>query len=275
MFLRRRIIGRLLGDAVIGFASVRSLWTKGRPFAQLKRSRMQAKAVDRRHRRVDWFDALIGYFCVDRVWSFVYWHTPQALRGLPVFNSYSYSTYAEHASMLAIPLFWYAALRRRFPIGGLSWAELRGWVWPGAIGVSFMLAMAIGMTFAGLGSGLRQAMVISPGGLIFELTVPGVGEEFLWRGLIQTGLNTSLPYRLPIFGGVGVGTVLAAFGFGATHLGNGGPTPFVILQAGSAVVGGLILGIGYERTNNLLGAVIVHNLANVALFAYIALVLAH
>ena len=237
---------------------------------------MQAKAATHRQRDVDWFDALIGYFCVQQVWSFVYWHTPEALRKLPIFSSYSYSTYADHASMLAVPLFWYAALRRRFPIGGLSWAELRGWVWPGAIGISFMLAMAIGMTFAGLGPGLRQAMVISPGGFIFELTAPGLGEEFLWRGLIQTGLNTSLPYRLPIFGGVGVGTVLAAFGFSATHLANGGqPAPLLILQVFSAVVGGLILGIGYERTNNIWGAVIVHNLANIVLFAYIALVLTH
>jgi len=237
---------------------------------------MQAKAERYGHRSVDWFDALIGYFCVDRVGSFVYWHTPQALRGLPIFSSYSFGTYADHASMLAVPLFWYAALRRRFPIGRLRWAELRGWLWPGAIGTSFMLAMAIGMTVAGLGPGLRQAMVISPGGFIFELTAPGLGEEFLWRGLIQTGLNTSLPYRLPIFGGVGIGTILAAFGFGATHLANGGqPMSLVILQAFSATVGGLILGIGYERTNNIWGAVIVHNLANIVLFAYIALVLTH
>ncbi len=117
-------------------------------------------------------------------------------------------------------------------------------------------------------------MVISTGGFVFELTAPGLGEEFLWRGLIQTGLNTSLPYRLPILGGVGVGTILASLGFGATHLGNGGPHSLMILQVCSATVGGLILGIGYERTNNIWGAVIVHNLSNIALFAYIALVLA-
>jgi len=228
------------------------------------------------HRSVDWFDALVGYLSVGWVWSFVYWHTPAALRGLPVFSSYSYGTYSNHASMLAIPMFWYAVLRRRFPIGGLRWSDLRGWVWPGTFAISFMLAMAVGITLAGLGAGLRQAMVISPAGFIFELTAPGLGEEFLWRGLIQTGLNTSLPYRLPLFGGVGVGTILAALGFGATHLGNGGqPHVLTILQVCSATVGGLILGIGYERTNNIWGAVIVHNLSNIVLFMYIALVLAH
>jgi membrane protease YdiL (CAAX protease family) len=229
-----------------------------------------------RYRTVDWFDALVGYFAVDPVWSFVYWHSPKALRELPVFSSYSFGTYSDHASMLAVPLFWYSVLRRRFPIGALRWSELRGWVWPGAIAIAFMLSMAIGITFAGLGADLRQAMVISPAGFVFELTVPGLGEEFLWRGLIQTGLNTSFPYRIPIFRGVGVGTILAALGFGATHLGNGGqPHLLTILQVCSAVIGGLILGIGYERTNNIWGAVIVHNISNIALFAYIALALAH
>jgi membrane protease YdiL (CAAX protease family) len=183
---------------------------------------MQAKAQVGSHRSVDWFDALVGYFAVDRVWSFIYWHTPTALRGLPVFSSYSYGTYSDHASMLAVPMFWYAVLRRRFPIGDLGWAELRGWVWPAAIAISFILAVAAVATFAGLGAILRQSMVISVGGFVFESTAPGLGEEFLWRGLIQTGLNASLPYRLPIFGGVGVGTILAALGFGATHLGGSG-----------------------------------------------------
>jgi membrane protease YdiL (CAAX protease family) len=103
--------------------------------------------------------------------------------------------------------------------------------------------------------------------LLFQGVMSGLGEEFLFRGLIQTGLNNSLRMRIAAGrASVGVGTVLAALLFGGLHVTNvwyGEPVGIAVVQACFGCFVGLALGIGYERTNNLWGAVITHNVANV------------
>jgi membrane protease YdiL (CAAX protease family) len=64
---------------------------------------------------------------------------------------------------------------------------------------------------------------------------------------------------------VGIGTLLTALLFGGLHLmniGSGEPVNIAIIVAFFGCLVGLGLGIGYERTGNLWGAVITHNIAN-------------
>lgn len=219
-------------------------------------------------RRVTWLDAVIGYAAVAATWWLFVTYAPGWIKYAPHVGPYAY-----HLCDAVVPLFFYLVLRRRFPIGALNWNELRGWMWPL---VSAVCAMAL--TFAatmliGFGSQLRQAFDISLAGFVFSAVAPGLGEEFLWRGLIQSGLDGSLNVRVRFRGyEVGLGTLITALAFGAAHLGNLGAQPFqiTIIQATSATAGGLILGIGYERTQNLWGAIIAHNVADLFLLALIA-----
>lgn len=221
-------------------------------------------------RSVDWFDSLIGYFAVSPLTSFIYWRVPESLRhGLPFLGPY-----VSHACDALVPLLWYSVLRRRFPIGLFRWTELRAWIpfWIAAVVV--MVATFGAALVLGLGPQLPSLMDVSPMGFIFTVTAPPVGEEFLWRGLIQTGLNNTLAPRLRILGlDVGVGTLITAGCFGVVHMGNAASQPYAVtcLQAASAFIGGLILGVGYERTRNLWGAITTHALADATLFACIAM----
>ena len=125
----------------------------------------------------------------------------------------------------------------------------------------------------GLSAELKHVIDISWPALLFQATAPGIGEELLWRGLIQTGLNNSIKSHLRIGKiDIGAGTVITALCFGLAHLPNSGgqSSELTILQVVSAVAGALVLGIGYERTRNLWGAMIVHNLANLALMVMAA-----
>jgi membrane protease YdiL (CAAX protease family) len=170
------------------------------------------------------------------------------------------ATYLAHTWFVAIPLVWFFGLSRRFPIGGLQQAQLRPWY------VLWLLAM-IGNLAQAVTSPTQAAnlppLVPLAGELFFLAVLVGPTEELLFRGLIQTGLNRSMPAAMRWHGWtLSAGTVAAAVGFGLWHLTNLtyqalGPT---VQQVAIATLIGLVIGVVYARTRNLVGASILHSL---------------
>jgi len=89
------------------------------------------------------------------------------------------------------------------------------------------------------------------GGLLMIACAAGVGEELLFRGLIQQGLSD--------WGGAGVGLVLASLLFGAAHALNR-------YYALVTFVMGLYLGLLYQASENIVLVMLVH-----ALYDWVAL----
>jgi membrane protease YdiL (CAAX protease family) len=167
--------------------------------------------------------------------------------------------WADHIWFLAIPLIWYFALKRRFPVGKLSGNSLRRWL-PGwiimlAIAVPFAILTSQKTSLAGVSS---LAIVMN---VLFNGVIVGVSEEFLFRGQVQTGLNNSVEKIVKLGkGSIRLGTILAGVVFAAIHLvGNVSAIPF-------AFVFGIVVGYYYDKTNNIWGAVIIHNIVDLLSF---------
>ena len=88
----------------------------------------------------------------------------------------------------------------------------------------------------------------------------GLGEELIFRSLLQTRLQTSI--------GSFRGLLLASLLFGVMHSGYG--TFYEIMYTSLA---GLILGYMFQKTNNLPFVSLVHGFVNIFLFALIPLYL--
>lgn len=173
------------------------------------------------------------------------------------------ANYVAHAWMAVIALTWFFLLGRRFPVGGLNRAQLRPWF---VVGLILVGVNVIATVASPPGAGLRIA---KPPTLVAELVflafVVGPTEELLFRGLIQSSLNASIRARIWLRSWpVGLGTVLAAVLFGLFHLINVvyQPVGVTLQQALTAVVIGLVLGVLYDRTKNLVGASLVHSVAD-------------
>jgi membrane protease YdiL (CAAX protease family) len=99
--------------------------------------------------------------------------------------------------------------------------------------------------------------------LALLLVVVGPAEELLFRGLVQTGINGSVSAELRLLGWpLRLGTVLAAVAFGLSHLVNLTYQPIgtTAEQVLIAIVIGLVIGVVYDRTRNLIGAAVLHGL---------------
>lgn len=175
----------------------------------------------------------------------------------PVIGSPNYSwtfNWAGHAWFLAIPLIWYFRFGRRFPVGKLYSKIISRWA------PAWILLVAIALLSDVFGSqknslaGVSSLVIVM--NLLFYGVMVGVSEEFVFRGLIQTGLNNSLR-KIVRFGRLNVqlGTVLAAIIFAAFHFGSIFAVPFAFFF-------GVIVGHFYQKTNNLWGAIIIHNLVD-------------
>lgn len=184
--------------------------------------------------------------------------------------------FENHAWMFIVPVFWLLALRRGFPVGSIRWSELRAWAVPFVATMLVSLAALFWAYFSVKHSELRAMADLSLAAMLFQGIMSGLGEEFLFRGLIQTGLNNSISARVRVGTvTIGTGTILTAVLFGGLHLLNvayGEPIAIAVVQASFGCLVGLALGIGYERTNNLWGAVITHNIANVVNAVLLAII---
>jgi membrane protease YdiL (CAAX protease family) len=166
--------------------------------------------------------------------------------------------WAGHLWFLAVPLVWYFALKKRFPVGKLSLGSLRLWL-PALI---IMLAIAVPLDVltsqkTSLSGFTSLAIVMN---LLFNGVIVGVSEEFVFRGQVQTGLNNSVKETVKLGkGNVRLGTILTATVFAALHLQSVYSIPF-------AFVFGMVVGHYYDKTNSIWGAVIIHNVVDLLSF---------
>jgi membrane protease YdiL (CAAX protease family) len=161
---------------------------------------------------------------------------------------------------IAVALFWYLVLRRRFPLGRLDWQGVRQWLplWL----VYVCLALCVGLLGMGNTNSITFFGVLQP----FLLTGPG--EELIFRGIVQTSLTNTFPRllgkrRFP----VRLGTLLAALVFGLFHLINllgvrswWGIAEVALLEVPATFVLGLAIGHYYDRTGKLWGAIVLHGM---------------
>jgi membrane protease YdiL (CAAX protease family) len=170
------------------------------------------------------------------------------------------ANYGAHAFFLAIPLIWWFRSGRRFPLGRLEHGQLRPWyvLWALAAIGQFAVAFLSPPSTVQIHS---MASLIAQ--LVFLAVFVGPAEEALFRGLIQTGMNASIHASVSVGSWrFQAGTGIAAFLFGIWHFTN---LSFQSLgatseQVASAFFVGLVIGVVYDRTKNLIGACVLHNL---------------
>ena len=200
---------------------------------------------------LDWHDSLIA-LGVAALGAAVLLYSGLYLYPAILSPNYSWIfNWSGHLWFLAIPLIWHLGLRRHFPIGKVNASMIRRWL------VAWIILLAISVpadifgsqhtSLAGIGS---LAIIMS---LLFNVILVGVSEEFLFRGQIQTGLNNSFKRTMKVGrANIRIGTILATIAFAAFHLTNVFSLPF-------ALVLGILVGHFYDRTDNLWGAIVIHN----------------
>jgi membrane protease YdiL (CAAX protease family) len=173
------------------------------------------------------------------------------------------ANYIAHAWMATIALGWFFVLGRRFPIGSFK-RRMRPWY----IAAIVLIAVGVGETVASPPSaGFHvPALPTLIAQLVFLAFVVGPTEELLFRGLIQTGLRESLGRW---------GIAIGAFLFGFFHIINlvSQSLGVTAVQVLTAIVIGLVFGVLYDRTRNLVGASLAHSVADssatvIPLFAF-------
>ena len=162
------------------------------------------------------------------------------------------ANYVAHAWMAAIALGWFFLLGRRFPIGSFT-RRMRPWY----IAAVVLIAVSVGETIASPPSaGFHvPALPTLVAQLVFLAFVVGPTEELLFRGVVQTGLRQSLSEW---------GIVVGALLFGFIHVINlvSQPLGATALQVLIAIVTGLVFGVLYDRTRNLVGASLAHSVGD-------------
>lgn len=131
--------------------------------------------------------------------------------------------------------------------------------------VAFVAVRSFGLSALGMGSNGG-----APGWafLLYQATMPGIAEELVYRGVIQSRLNRLFGTRWSLFGAqVGWGFVITAVLFWAIHAFRAEPGeglsfywPTLTLQLWA----GLVFGWIRERTGSVVPAVVSHNILNVA-----------
>ena len=167
------------------------------------------------------------------------------------------ANYIAHAWLAAIALSWFLLLGRRFPIGRLN-QHMRPWY---TVALFLIAVNAVGVV-ASLPPRLHiPGMPTLTAQLVFLAFVVGPTEELLFRGLIQTALNGPATHEGWRVQG---GTVIGAMLFGLYHLLNlAYQSPGATLQQVlTAFVIGLVFGVLYDRTRNLVGASLAHSVAD-------------
>jgi hypothetical protein len=128
-----------------------------------------------------------------------------------------------------------------------------------AVGLSALLSV-LGLT---PGSVLEDAVAAQPTLLLalaaLSVLLVAPAEEFLFRGVIQTRLRRA-------FGPIGA-VAGASLLFGSLHLANyTGPVAPIVAGALLITSVGVVFGVVYERTGNLVVPVLTHGVYNLVLF---------
>ena len=152
---------------------------------------------------------------------------------------------------------------------GLRWPDSAE-VWQAAAGLTaLMLAFTLGRNALIHQLGLPQAENrISLPYLLYLATLPGLAEEFAYRGLLQPQLHRLCGRRWSLLGArLGWGWLITAILFWGIHAWRSSPAGGIFFAWPTLTMQlwiGLGLGVLRERTGSLWPGVIAHNLVNLA-----------
>ncbi len=155
---------------------------------------------------------------------------------------------------------------------GLRWRIATGSQWALLAGIGAMIALPFAIIALAHG---RAMMPATRETLAFQLIMPGVDEELLFRGYFQTRLNAVFHKPWNVLGAqMGWGLPLTAIAFAMVHMSMVGRhfrVEWSIPIALYALMQGLILGWLRERTASLWPCTVAHNLANgvVAVWSFV------
>jgi hypothetical protein len=127
----------------------------------------------------------------------------------------------------------------------------------------FVIVRSAGLRLIGRG---EAGMVPGLEFLLYELTMPGIAEELVYRGVIQTRLNSIFARPWKVFGAsLGWSWIITAVLFWAIHAFrvDGASISFYWPTLTLQLIVGLILGWMRERSGSLLPPIIAHNLVNI------------
>jgi membrane protease YdiL (CAAX protease family) len=218
-----------------------------------RRHLIDARQVRNAMKPLNWRDSILGLGLAIAGAAVLY----SILFFYPIVGSPNYSwafNWAGHAWFVAIPLIWYFRFDKRFPVGKMADKMTTQWapVWILLVAIA-VLADVFGSQKRSLAGVSSLALIMN---LLFYTVLVGISEEFMFRGQIQTGLNNSIEKILRVGRlNVRLGTVLAALIFAAFHSRD-------ILAVPFAFSFGIVVGHYYQKTGNLWGAVIIHNLVD-------------
>ena len=139
-----------------------------------------------------------------------------------------------------------------------------GWFRPG------MVALLIAGAVPGIVFALGSRVHLTGEGWIYLMTMPGLAEEILYRGLFQSVLNSALgrPWRFAgaQFGwGLLITSVLFAGANGLIAIDDRMHAHIVIKAAIAPLIAGTVSGWVRERTNSVWPSVFGHNLSNIVI----------
>lgn len=133
-----------------------------------------------------------------------------------------------------------------------------------ALLAAFVALRAIGLKILGRADSSGS---LNPEYFLYLLTMPGIAEELVYRGVIQSWLNGCLPRPWNFAGApLGLGFVITAVVFWAVHA-------FIVIPPAQisfywpTVTLQLIVGLGFgwlrERTGSIVPGILAHNLVNI------------
>ncbi len=139
-----------------------------------------------------------------------------------------------------------------------------GWVWGAVLGLVLgVVSVTADVLFNG---GLSDAPMKET--FLFQLTMPGLGEEPVYRGVLLALCNRYFVRNWTVFNArIGWGVLLTTLLFAAVHIVEYSPatkdiswsfSPFILLS-------GFLFGWVREKTGSLWPAILAHNLGNTVL----------
>jgi len=178
-------------------------------------------------------------------------------------------SYLTHVPQFVVPLVWY--LVRLRPLLGGDEAGLFRWKRAGTtafvvIGVILVSLNLLDEVVAGNGQTpewARNGAVSVALTLVFQGLIVGFAEEMV----VRVGVQMPLKRRWAGRGRFPWPILVAALAFGLMHLPNyflGQPLGATVIQSGTAAVLGLVIGFYFQRSENYVGAALLHNLFNLA-----------
>jgi hypothetical protein len=142
----------------------------------------------------------------------------------------------------------------------------RDWVKPTLVVLMALLCLPL---FFLLAFGARESLTAE--GWLFQLTIPGLAEEILYRGVIQSFLNRAFGKPWSVFGTrIGWGWVITSLLFMGVHVvwvDKSLHPQFIWADGLGPLVGSLLGGWLRERTESVWPIVVGHNLSNVVIAA--------